>query len=71
MNKIVFASTLIAVWLAFVYAAPRLLSEDWVIGLTLAGMAATVAVLAATGHVSRPDPLSLNLTARRPWWEMR
>jgi hypothetical protein len=71
MKKIVFASTLIAAWLAFVYAAPRLLSEDWVIGLTLAGMAATVAVLAATGHVSRPDPLSLNLTARRPWWEMR
>ena len=71
MKKILFASTLIAAWMAFVYAAPRLLSENWVTGLTLLGMAATVGVLAATGHVSRPDPLSLNLTARRPWWEMR
>ena len=71
MKRFVFAFTLIAAWMAFVYAAPRLLSENWVIALTLAGMAATVGLLAATGHVSRPDPLSLNLTARRPWWEMR
>lgn len=71
MKHFIFALALIAVWLAFVYAAPRLLNEDWVVGLTLAGMAATVAALAVTGHVSRPDPLSLNLTARRPWWEMR
>jgi|OM-RGC.v1.034856602 hypothetical protein len=71
MKKIVFASSLITAWLAFVYAAPRLLSEGWVSGLTVLGMIITVGVLALTGHVSRPDPLSLNLTARRPWREMR
>ena len=65
------AFSLIAAWLAFVYAAPRLLSEDGVIALMLVGMAATIGVLAASGHVSRPDPLALNLTARRPWREMR
>jgi hypothetical protein len=71
MKRFIFPLSLIGAWMAFVYAAPRLLNEDWVIALTLLGMAATVGVLALTGHVSRPDPLSLNLTARRPWWEMR
>ena len=71
MKRFVFAFTLIAAWMAFVFAAPRLLTENWVIAVMLVGMAATLGVLAATGHVSRPDPLSLNLTARRPWREMR
>jgi hypothetical protein len=71
MKKFLFALCLLAPWMAFAYAAPRTLNEDWLIGLMLVGMAVTIGVLASTGHVSRPDPLSLNLTARRPWWEMR
>ena len=71
MTRLIAPVLLLTVWMAFVYAAPRMFSEDVTIVLMIAGMAATVACLAATGHVSRPDPLSLNLTARRPWFEMR
>ncbi|MFW5661457.1 MAG: hypothetical protein ACOC05_08725 [Oceanicaulis sp.] len=62
---------LIAAWLGFAYAAPRLFDGETTTILALAGMIATVAVLAVSGHVSRPDPLSLNLTGRRPWRETR
>jgi hypothetical protein len=65
------AFILIGAWLAFAALAPRLLSGDIVGLLAIAGMAVTVAVLAVSGHVSRPDPLSLNLTGRRPYWDMR
>ena len=62
---------LIAGWLAFAAAAPRLVTDGWLSVLALIGMALTIAVLAASGRLSRPDPLSLNLTARRPYWETR
>lgn len=62
---------LIAAWFAFAGLAPRLVSAEWVSVLALAGMAVTVLILANTGRVNRPDPLALNLTARRPYWETR
>ncbi|KAA5803499.1 hypothetical protein F1654_06755 [Alkalicaulis satelles] len=65
------AILLIGAWLAFAAIAPRFLTGEVTGLLALAGMVATVAVLAFSGHVSRPDPLSLNLTARRPYWETR
>ncbi|MGJ3230870.1 MAG: hypothetical protein ACFE0P_03655 [Oceanicaulis sp.] len=71
MTRFFVPAALIAAWLAFAFAAPRLFAVEMTTVLTLAGMAATVVVLAVTGHVSRPDPLSLNLTGRRPWWETR
>lgn len=71
MTRLLFPILVVSAWLVFAGVAPRVLSENWVIALTLAGMAATVVGLAFTGHISRPDPLSLNLTARRPWREMR
>ncbi len=71
MKRFVVAISLITAWLAFTYAAPRLLHADWLVGVLLLGMVGTVGFLALTGHVSRPDPLSLNLTARRPWFETR
>lgn len=71
MTRFFVPAALIAAWLAFAFVAPRAFSGEIVTVMTLGGMVATVAVLAVTGHVSRPDPLSLNLTGRRPWWEMR
>jgi hypothetical protein len=71
MTRFIYAILLLGAWMVYAFAAPRLLSENWVIALTLTGMVGTVGVLALTGHVSRPDPLSLNLTARRPWFETR
>jgi len=71
MSRFIAPALLIAGWLAFAFIAPRALSGDMIVLALLAGAAATVAVLAITGHVSRPDPLSLNLTGRRPWWETR
>lgn len=71
MTRFFVPAVLIAAWMAFAFAAPRLLSGELTTVLTLAGMAVTVVVLALSGHVSRPDPLSLNLTGRRPWWETR
>jgi len=65
------AILLIGAWLAFAALATRFLTPEVTGVLALAGMAATVAVLALSGHVSRPDPLSLSLTGRRPYWEMR
>ncbi|XBQ14842.1 MAG: hypothetical protein ABL308_07670 [Oceanicaulis sp.] len=62
---------LIAAWLGFAFAAPRLFDGETTVLLMLAGMAATVIVLAVSGHVSRPDPLSLSLTGRRPFRETR
>ncbi|MFP4518869.1 MAG: hypothetical protein ACLFQ5_05385 [Oceanicaulis sp.] len=71
MHRYLTPTALIAAWLAFAFAAPRVFSGETVTVLALAGMAVTVGVLAVSGHVSRPDPLSLNLTGRRPWWETR
>ncbi|MGX6648531.1 hypothetical protein ACWCOP_11390 [Maricaulaceae bacterium MS644] len=71
MTRLFVPAALIVAWLAFAYVAPRALTGDMTVLLTLAGIAATLVVLALTGHVSRPDPLSLSLTGRRPWWEMR
>lgn len=71
MSRFLIPVALIAAWLAFAFIAPRMLNGETVTLLALAGMAATVVMLAVTGHVSRPDPLSLNLTGRRPWWETR
>lgn len=65
------AFLLIAAIFGFTYAAPRLFGDNGAAVLTLALIAGVVIVLARTGHVSRPDPLSLNLTARRPYWETR
>ncbi len=59
------------VWIAFIVAAPRLLSEGWVAGLTVFGMIASFAFLSRHGLVRRPDPLSLSGTGRRPYWETR
>ena len=59
------------VWFAFIFAAPRLLSEAWVASLTVLGMIATFSYLSRHGLVRRPDPLSLSGTARRPYWETR
>jgi len=66
MSRLFVPAVLIAAWLGFAFAAPRLLSADMTVLFALAGIGATLAVLALTGHVSRPDPLSLNLTGRRP-----
>lgn len=71
MLRYLLPALVISAWLGFAFAAPRLLSSDMIVMFVLGGIAATIAVLALTGHVSRPDPLSLNLTGRRPWWEMR
>ncbi|MEQ8404272.1 MAG: hypothetical protein RKE49_04180 [Oceanicaulis sp.] len=71
MSRFLIPAALIAAWLVFAFIAPRTFSGDTTTLLTLAGMAATVVILAVSGHVSRPDPLSLNLTGRRPWWETR
>lgn len=71
MTRVLVPSVLIAAWLAFAFAAPRLFGADLTTLLALGGIAATVLVLVLSGHVSRPDPLSLNLTGRRPWREMR
>jgi len=62
---------LIAAWLAFAAFVPRLLPAEIVSVLALVGMALTLLVLAFSGRFSRPDPLTLNLTARRPYWETR
>lgn len=59
------------VWITFIVAAPRLLSEAWVAGLTVFGMIASFVYLSRHGLVRRPDPLSLSGTGRRPYWEMR
>ena len=66
-----YGAALVAAWLAFAFIAPRTFDGETVTLLALAGMAVTVVILAVSGHVSRPDPLSLNLTGRRPWWETR
>ena len=71
MTRFVIPAALVAAWLAFAFIAPRALSGDLIVVFLLAGAGATVAILALTGHVSRPDPLSLNLTGRRPFWETR
>ncbi|WP_375550054.1 hypothetical protein ABWI01_06750 [Oceanicaulis alexandrii] len=62
---------LIAAWLAFAVLAPRLASAEVTSLLALVGMALTLVVLFATGRLTRPDPLALNLTGRRPYWETR
>lgn len=62
---------LIAAWLAFAAFVPRLLPVEIVSVLALLGMAFTLIVLALSGRFTRPDPLSLNLTARRPYSETR
>ncbi|MBI1264487.1 MAG: hypothetical protein GC187_07115 [Alphaproteobacteria bacterium] len=64
------AILLIGAWLGFAFAS-RVLTPEVTGMLALAGIAATLAVLALSGHISRPDPLSLNLTGRRPYWETR
>lgn len=69
--KPIIAVSLIAAWCVFAAIVPRVLDEPAVTLAALAGMALTVAVLALSGHVSKPDPLRLNLTGRRPYWETR
>jgi len=69
--KPIAAFSLIAAWCVFAAIAPRVLGEPAVTIAALIGMAATIAVLALSGHVSKPDPLRLNLTGRRPYWETR
>lgn len=65
------ALILIAAWLTFAALVPRLFSPEVTNALALAGMGLTVLVLIKSGRVMRPDPLSLSLTCRRPYWEMR
>lgn len=65
------AILLIGAWLGFAALASRFLTPEVTGVLALAGIAATLAVLALSGHISRPDPLSLSLTGRRPYWETR
>jgi len=61
----------IAAWCLFAAIAPRLLSPEMTAIAAVTGMLITLSVLAVTGGVLKRDPLSLNLTGRRPYWEMR
>ncbi|MEO1038448.1 MAG: hypothetical protein AAFX09_02805 [Pseudomonadota bacterium] len=61
----------VAAWLAFAGIAPRVFPTEWTALLALAGMGVTIVLLALTGRILKSDPLSLNLTGRRPYWEMR
>ena len=65
------AFTFIAAWCVFAAIAPRLFSPEMTAIAACVGMIITLIVLALTGGVLKPDPLSLNLTGRRPYWEMR
>jgi hypothetical protein len=63
--------TIALAWLAFLAVGPRVLTDDWMGGLTLVGMLATFIVVSRHGLVRRKDPLSLSATGRRPYFEMR